>query len=125
MARKDYGDVEAVQEEKRLIEGLRYSNKQLLDANEELRRAIQAKSEFVASMSHELRTPLNVIIGFAQLLLDEVLGKINEEQRQGLNDILNGGKRLLELINNIPEWSEIEPGKAGCDACLSEPIDTR
>ena len=111
MARKDYSDAGPAPEEKRLIEDLQYSNKRLLEANEELRKAIQAKSEFIDSMSHELRTPLNVVIGFAQLLLDEVPGKINEEQRQGLNDILNSGKRLLELIDSILEWSEIGTGK--------------
>ena len=64
---------------KRLIDNSRYSNKLLLEANEELRKTAQAKSEFMANISHELRTPLNVIIGFAELMLDEVPGKINEE----------------------------------------------
>ena len=54
-------------------------------------------------MSHDFRTPLNIIIGFAELMLDEVPGKINEEQRRGLNDILNSARRLLELVNGMPE----------------------
>ena len=78
---------------------------------EEFNRATQSKSEFMASMSHELRTPLNVIIGFSELMLDEVLGKINEEQRQSLNDILNSGRHLLDLINDILDLSKIESGK--------------
>jgi two-component system sensor histidine kinase/response regulator len=64
-------------------------------------KATRVKSEFLAHISHELRTPLNVIIGFAELLLDEVPGKINEEQRQNLNDILDNSKRLLKLIDDI------------------------
>ena len=111
MTRKDCGSAKLVQEEKRIIEGLQYSNKFLIDANEELKKVIRTKSEFMTGMSHELRTPLNVIIGFAELMLDEVPGKINEEQRQGLNDILNSGKRLLELANNILERYEIDLSK--------------
>ena len=52
-------------ENKRLAENLQRSNKLLFEANEELKKVTQAKSEFLASMSHELPTPLNVIIGFS------------------------------------------------------------
>ena len=99
------------QENKRLVDSLQCSNKLLYEANEELRKATQAKSEFLAHMSHELRTPLNVIIGFSELMLDEVPGGINEEQRQCLSDILAGGKNLLSLINDILDLSKIESGK--------------
>ena len=111
MAQMVYSSMGLVQENKRLVESLQRSNKLLFEANEELKRAIRIKSEFMAKMSHELRAPLNVIIGFAGLMLDEVPGQINEEQRQSLNDILNSGKRLLELIDNILEKSEIGSGK--------------
>jgi two-component system cell cycle sensor histidine kinase PleC len=98
------------QEGKRLAESLQRSNKLLLEANEELKKAIRARSRYMADMSHELRTPLNVIIGFSELMLDEVPGKINEDQRQGLNDILTNGKRLLKLIDDILDSFKIEPG---------------
>ena len=99
------------QENKRLVDRLQRSNKLLFEANEELRKATRAKSEFMANMSHELRTPLNVIIGFSELMLDEVPGKINEEQSQSLNDILSSGRHLLDLINDILDLSKIESGK--------------
>ena len=83
----------------------------MFDANEELKKATQAKSDFLARMSHELRTPLNVINGFSELLLDGVPGEINEAQRQCLNDILNSGKNLLGLIDDILDLSRIESGK--------------
>ena len=101
------------QENKRLVEGLQQSNKLLLESNEELRKATRAKAKFMANMSHELRTPLNAIIGFSELMLDEVPGKINEEQRQSLNDIWSSGKHLLELINDILDLSQIESGRIG------------
>jgi signal transduction histidine kinase len=106
MTRGNYGSTGLVLEKKGLIEGFQYSNKLLLDANEELKKAIRIKNEFMAKMSHELCTPLNVIIGFTQLLLDEVPGQINEKQRESLNEILTSGKRLQNLIDAIREQSE-------------------
>jgi signal transduction histidine kinase len=96
------------QEKRKLAESLQHSNKLLFEDNEELRKATQAKYEFMSNMSHELRTPLNVIIGFSELMLDEVPGKINEEQRQNLNDILSNGRRLLKLIDDILDQFEKE-----------------
>ena len=98
-------------ENKGLVESLQHSNKLLSEANQELREATQAKSEFMAHMSHELRTPLNVIIGFSELMVDGVPGKVNREQKQSLNDILSSGQHLLSLINDILDLSRVEAGK--------------
>ena len=99
------------QENRRLVESLQHSNRLAFEANKELKDATQAKSDFLAHMSHELRTPLNVVIGFSELILDGVPGKVNEEQKQCLNDILGSGKHLLNLINDILDLSKIESGK--------------
>ena len=99
---------------------------ELLEKTGEVEAASQAKSEFLAHMSHELRTPLNVILGFSQLMLDKVPGKINEEQRKCLTDILSGGEHLLGLINDTLDLSKIESGKIKLrltDTTLSEVIE--
>jgi His Kinase A (phospho-acceptor) domain len=62
-------------------------------------------------INHDFRASLNIIIGFAELLLNEVPGKINDEQRCSLNDILNNGKRLLHLGDAIIEQYESGPVK--------------
>jgi len=113
-------------ENKRLVESLQRSNKLLVEANEELQRATQAKSEFLANVSHELRTPLNVIIGFSQLIIDGVPGKINQEQRQCLSDILTSSEQLLDLINDVLDLSKVESGKMGLrltDTVLADVIE--
>ena len=83
----------------------------LIEKTEEVEKATRLKSEFLANMSHELRTPLNVIIGFSELMIDEVPGKINSEQRQSLTDILTSSRHLLDLINEVLDLSRIESGR--------------
>ncbi len=73
--------------------------------------ATKAKSEFLANMSHELRTPLHAIIGFTDLLLKEIAGPLNEAQREYLTDILESGRHLLSLIDDILDLSKIESGR--------------
>jgi signal transduction histidine kinase len=70
-----------------------------------------AKSQFMANMSHELRTPLNGVIGFAELLVDGKAGPINPDQREYLSDILNSGRHLLQLINDVLDLSKVEAGR--------------
>ncbi len=77
--------------------------------------ANQAKSDFLASMSHELRTPLNSIIGFSEVLQDQYFGELNEKQAEYTNDILESGKHLLSLINDILDLSKVEAGKMELD----------
>ncbi|GLI53485.1 sensor histidine kinase [Thermodesulfovibrio yellowstonii] len=73
--------------------------------------ASRAKSEFLANMSHELRTPLNSIIGFTEVLQDQLFGSLNEKQLEYLKDIHESAKHLLNLINDILDLSKIEEGK--------------
>jgi signal transduction histidine kinase len=73
--------------------------------------ANQAKSDFLASMSHELRTPLNAIIGFSDVLLGAYFGALNEKQKEYTMDILESGKHLLNLINDVLDISKVEAGK--------------
>ena len=62
-------------------------------------------------MSHELRTPLNSIIGFSEVLQDQMFGPINEKQQEYVNNILTSGRHLLSLINDILDLSKVESGK--------------
>ena len=71
----------------------------------------KAKADFLASMSHELRTPLNAVIGFSQVLQDQDFGPLNEKQKEYVLDILESGKHLLNLINDILDLSKVEAGK--------------
>ena len=90
--------------------------RELEDKRIELEVASQHKSEFLASMSHELRTPLNAVIGFSEVLIDRLFGELNERQDDYLHDILNSGRHLLELLNDILDLSKVEAGKMEVDA---------
>ena len=72
----------------------------------------RAKSEFMATMSHELRTPLNAIIGFSEAIADDMLGTLKDSPYRGYaRDILDAGKNLLAIVNDILELSRLEAGE--------------
>lgn len=75
----------------------------------------RAKSEFMLNMSHELRTPLNHIIGFSELMFDEMTGHLTDKQKEYSGAILKSGRHLLSLINNILELSRGEIENTGLE----------
>ncbi len=94
-----------------LYEDQRRAAHQLRALNAELEQASQAKSDFLASMSHELRTPMNAILGFTEMILDDVYGDVPPEIREPVADIHTCGKQLLGLINDVLDLSKIEAGR--------------
>ncbi|MBK8048077.1 MAG: response regulator [Anaerolineales bacterium] len=79
-------------------------------ANAELARAMRVKDEFLANVSHELRTPLNGILTFAETLINDVFGPLNERQAKALSNIDASGRHLLALINDLLDLSRFEAG---------------
>lgn len=80
----------------------------------ELRKALQAKSEFLSRASHELRTPMNHILGFAQLLASR--NGLTEKQEASVRQILESGRRLLTLIDHILGFSKSDSSELSFDA---------
>ena len=87
------------------------ANRQLEIRNREVERANRLKSEFLASMSHELRTPLHTIIGFSDLLAEELKGPLNDTQKRFVEHIRTDSRHLLELISDTLDLSKIEAGR--------------
>ena len=87
-------------------------NAELEDANTQILEVSRLKSEFLANMSHELRTPLNSILGFSEILKDNLAGTLTEVQRvESLEAIHASGEHLLQLINDVLDMSKIEAGR--------------
>jgi len=95
---------------------------ELAAAKEIAETADQLKSAFLATMSHELRTPLNSIIGFTGILLQELAGPLNAEQRKQLTMVRDSSRHLLDLINDVLDISKIEAGQLKIHR---EPVDVR
>jgi signal transduction histidine kinase len=98
-----------------LAVNLNRMNDELRRLYDELETVSRHKSEFLANMSHELRTPLNAIIGFSELLQARLAGDLNEQQAGYVADVLDAGRHLLALINDILDLSKVEAGKMELD----------
>jgi PAS domain S-box-containing protein len=101
---------------------LEKKTKELQEANIHLQEVDRLKSVFLATMSHELRTPLNSIIGFSGILLQEMAGPLNEEQKKQLGMVCSSAEHLLDLINDVLDISKIEAGQL---TLASEQFDLR
>jgi PAS domain S-box-containing protein len=101
---------------------LRQTLEELASAKERSEAADRLKSAFLATMSHELRTPLNSIIGFTGILLQGMVGPLNEEQKKQLDMVRNSAQHLLSLISDVLDISKIEAGQMGV---AYEPVDLR
>jgi PAS domain S-box-containing protein len=86
------------------------AQEELVEAKNAAESANRAKSEFLANMSHEFRTPLNAIIGFAEILEDQLFGPLNEVQTKHAIHIVESGHHLLQLVTQILDLSKIESG---------------
>jgi PAS domain S-box-containing protein len=86
------------------------TNNELMAAKEFAETANMFKSTFLSRMSHELRTPMNAILGFGQLL---ELSDLDEDSRDSLSHILKAGRHLLNLINDVLDFSKVEIGEIG------------
>jgi two-component system, cell cycle sensor histidine kinase PleC len=104
-----FTDVTAFKEQE---ERLSASEATALTAKREAESASRAKSDFLTHMSHELRTPLNAVIGFAELMEMETLGPLgNHRYIAYVRDILDSGRRLLELVDDVLNLSRIDAGR--------------
>jgi PAS domain S-box-containing protein len=93
----------------------RQAQQELRQATNLAEKASRAKSQFLANMSHELRTPLNSVIGFSEMLGDQLVGPLNEAQKTYVGHILECGRHLLQVVGQILDLSKIESGAMGLD----------
>lgn len=109
--------------ERREMEGrIQAQAEKLAEQNASLLRANRAKSDFLSTMQHELKTPLNAIIGFSELLAQGIPQPLPPEQQAFAQDVLDAGRHLLDLINDILTYTRGESGELTLHL---EPLDAQ
>lgn len=98
-------------ENARLFAEVKEKTSELAKANEELRGATRAKSEFIAAMSHELRTPLHIIIGHSDLTRDGTFGTVTTQQQNVMRKIARNARVLLKMVENVLTLSRLDAKK--------------
>lgn len=121
-ARKE-AELQLIQLNTELEDRVKQRTEELHTANLSLEKASKLKDEFLASMSHELRTPLTGVLGLSESLQKGIYGPLNDKQLNILYTIEEGGRHLLNLINDILDLSKIEAGKTELQFSLAEAAD--
>ena len=123
--------IRSVKAEVQRKEELQRMSDKLAEANDQLRKLDNAKSEFISIASHQLRTPLTAIKGFISLLNEGAYGDIPQKQTDVLNKVYTSNERLITLVEDLLNISRIESGRmefrfGSCDLAklLRELIDT-
>jgi signal transduction histidine kinase len=104
----------------------RTANRAAVVAREVAELANKSKADFVATLSHELRTPMNAVIGYTQIIADELCGPITALQRDHLDRVSASGKHLLGLVEQLLSHARIEAGEetlSMADVALSELVE--
>ncbi len=102
---------ELEEQERAELQELTRVTQELADANRRIQEANNLKSQFLANMSHELRTPMNSIIGFSEILVERLEGKVEPKHLGFLRHIHTSGTHLLGIINDVLDLSKVEAGK--------------
>lgn len=91
-------------------EALARTNRQLVEALEDLRQLDRLKADFLNTVSHELRTPLSFIMGFTEFLEDELAGPLTPLQREYVGSVMAGAHQLVRLIDDLLDYARMESG---------------
>jgi signal transduction histidine kinase len=84
---------------------------EIQEKGQQLELASKHKSQFLANMSHELRTPMNAVLGYTDLILDDIFGEVPAPIRETLERVKTNGQHLLALINDVLDLSKMEAGQ--------------
>jgi signal transduction histidine kinase len=95
----------------RLFHEVEERGRRIEAASRQIEAASRHKSQFLANMSHELRTPLSAILGYTELILDNIYGEMPGRMRGVLERVQTNGRHLLGLINDVLDLSKIEAGQ--------------